>query len=49
MCDLEVAQGDWQSAWSDIFDGSSINTNTRTFAIVNGSRGWGNNDLELGF
>ena len=46
MCDLEVAHGDWQLAWSDEFNGSSINTNNWTFDIGNGSGGWGNNELE---
>jgi hypothetical protein len=27
MFDLEVAQGAWQLAWSDEFNGSSINAN----------------------
>jgi len=46
MCDLEVAHGGWQLAWSDEFDGSSINTNNWTFDIGNGTGGWRNNELE---
>ena len=33
MFDLEIAHGDWQLAWSDEFNGSSINTNNWTFDI----------------
>src|ERR1035438_276137 len=46
ICGLGTAWGDWQLAWSDEFDGSSINTSNWTFDIGNGSGGWGNNELE---
>ena len=39
MFDLEVAQGAWPLAWSDEFNGSSINTNNWTFDIGNISYG----------
>lgn len=50
--DLNLAQtaggpmGNWNIVWSDEFNGTSINTNTWTYDIGNGSGGWGNNELE---
>jgi len=38
--------GDWNIVWSDEFNGTSINPNTWTFDIGNGSGGWNNNELE---
>lgn len=46
MCDLEVAHGGWQLAWSDEFTGNTVNTTNWTFDIGNGSGGWGNKELE---
>lgn len=44
VCGVEVAQGAWQLACNDIFDGSSINIDSRIFDVVNGSGGWVNNE-----
>jgi len=44
-----TADGGWQCVWSDIFDGSAINTNNWTFDIGNSSGGWGSHHLERGF
>lgn len=36
----------WTLAWSDEFNGTSINSDNWTFDIGTGSGGWGNNELE---
>ena len=38
--------GNWNIAWSDEFNGSSLNPQTWTYDLGNGSGGWGNNELE---
>lgn len=41
-----VDNPDWQLVWSEEFNKSTIDTNTWTFDIGNGSWGWGNNESE---
>jgi beta-glucanase (GH16 family) len=41
-----AAYGNWNIVWSDEFNESSLNPNTWTYDIGNGSGGWGNNELE---
>lgn len=36
----------WNLAWSDEFDGSSLNTANWTAEIGTGTGGWGNNELQ---
>ncbi|GGF86787.1 hypothetical protein GCM10010912_35080 [Paenibacillus albidus] len=36
----------WNLAWSDEFDGTSLNTSNWTAEIGTGSGGWGNNELQ---
>ena len=38
--------GGWTLAWSDEFNGTSINSGNWTFDTGTGSGGWGNNELE---
>ncbi len=40
------ACGAWQLAWSDEFDGASVDPTKWTYDIGNGSGGWGNNELQ---
>jgi beta-glucanase (GH16 family) len=46
ICVPKFAHADWQLVWSDEFNGTLIDQNNWTFDIGNGSRGWGNNELE---
>lgn len=36
----------WKLAWSDEFDGTSLNTNTWNYEIGNGDWGWGNGEKQ---
>lgn len=40
------AASSWNLAWSDEFDGNSLNTNNWSAEIGTGSGGWGNNELQ---
>ncbi|MNO27277.1 Beta-glucanase precursor [compost metagenome] len=40
------AATNWNLAWSDEFDGTSLNTSNWTAEIGTGSSGWGNNELQ---
>ncbi|WNS46930.1 RICIN domain-containing protein [Paenibacillus sp. MMS20-IR301] len=40
------AASSWNLAWSDEFDGSSLNTSNWTAETGTGSGGWGNNELQ---
>jgi len=46
ICFPAITRAGWQLAWSDEFDGNSLNLANWTFDIGNGSGGWGNNELE---
>ena len=45
LCALAVAGADWHLAWSDEFNGNSVNTNHWKFEEGNHG-GWGNRELE---
>jgi beta-glucanase (GH16 family) len=45
-CVTGAARAEWQLAWSDEFEGDSVNANHWTFDIGNGSGGWGNHELQ---
>ena len=41
-----LSHADWQLAWSDEFNGTSVDTAKWSYDIGNGVGGWGNNELQ---
>ncbi len=46
VCEVTVAEREYQLVWSDEFNGTELDTSNWTYDIGTGSWGWGNNEEE---